>query len=45
MLFFRPYDNKFGADPAITSGVTALFVFLVPWWQSQESDRAKINFP
>jgi hypothetical protein len=27
-------------DPAISSGVIALFVFLVlaPWWPSQESD-------
>jgi hypothetical protein len=27
--------------------VIALFVFLVlaPWWPSQESDRAKIDFP
>jgi hypothetical protein len=36
------YD-KFGDDPAISSGVIALFVFsvLAPWWPSQESDRTE----
>jgi hypothetical protein len=34
----------FGDDPAISSGVTALFVFLVlaPWWPSEESDWTEI---
>jgi hypothetical protein len=35
---------NFGDDPAISSGVKALFVFLVlvPWWPNQESDWTEI---
>jgi hypothetical protein len=36
----------FGDDPAIGSGVIALYVFsvLAPWWPSQESDWTEIWF-
>jgi hypothetical protein len=36
--------QKFEDDPAIHSGVIALFVFLVlaPWWPSQESNWTEI---
>jgi hypothetical protein len=35
---------EFRDDPAISSGVIALFVFLAlaPWWPSQESYRTEI---
>jgi hypothetical protein len=32
---------KIGDDPAISSGVIALFLVLAPW-PSQESDRAEL---
>jgi hypothetical protein len=37
-------QELFGDDPAISSGVIALFVFsvLAPWWPNQESDWTEI---
>jgi hypothetical protein len=39
--------NKFGDDPAISSGVIALFVFSVlgPWWPNEESDWTELLLP